>query len=190
MHGKIGAGLVFFFLINAAQAQDLAALTTEARAAAASLAQQLGGALKKELAEKGPMGAVQVCKSLAPTIAGELSAKHGMKLTRVSLRPRNPMLGLADAWEQEQLLSFDAKVRAGEKAETLEQAAIVDEPAGKFFRYMKALPVQPLCLTCHGDAQAIPAEVKEQLSKDYPADRAVGYSAGQVRGAITIKKAL
>jgi hypothetical protein len=190
MRGTHLAGFAIAFCLTGAQAQDLEALTSEARTLSANLIQQLGGALKKELAEKGPAGAAQVCKTLAPTIAGELSSKNGAKLARVSLKPRNPMLGMPDAWEQQQLAAFDAKVQAGEKPETLEHAAIVEEPAGKYFRYMKALPVQQLCLTCHGDAQAIPAEVKAQLSKDYPADRAVGYSAGQVRGAITVKKPL
>lgn len=190
MRGTTIAGLALVYCVNGAQAQDLDALTSEARALSANLVQQLGGALKKELAEKGPAGAVQVCKSLAPNIAGEFSSKHGMKVSRVSLKPRNPMLGMPDAWEQQQLAAFDAKALAGDKPELLEHTAIVDEPAGKFFRYMKALPVQPLCLACHGDAQAIPADVKAQLSKDYPADRAIGYSVGQIRGAITIKKPL
>lgn len=190
MRGTHFAGLAVAFCLTGAQSHDLEALTGEARALSASLIQQLGGALKKELADKGPVGAVQVCKSLAPNIAGEFSSKHGVKVSRVSLKARNPMLGMPDAWEQQQLAAFDARAQAGDKSETLEHAAIVDEPAGKFFRYMKALPVQPMCLSCHGDAQTIPAEVSAQLSKDYPADRAVGYSAGQIRGAITIKKPL
>jgi Protein of unknown function (DUF3365) len=190
MRGSLFIGLVFAIGLSNAQAQDLDALTAEARALSASLVQRLGGALKKELADKGPVGAVQVCKSLAPEIASELSSKHGMKVSRVSLKPRNPMLGLPDAWEQQVLATFDSKAAAGDKPDTLEHAAIVDEPAGKFFRYMKALAVQPLCLTCHGDAQSIPAEVKAQLAKDYPADRAIDYTAGQIRGAVTIKKPL
>jgi hypothetical protein len=190
MRGTTFIGLVFAIGLGSAQAQNLEALTAEARALSTSLTQQLGGALKTELADKGPAGAVLVCKSLAPDIASELSSKHGMRVSRVSLKPRNPMLGLPDAWEQQILATFDTKAAAGDKPDTLEHAAIVDEPAGKFFRYMKALPVQPLCLTCHGDAQSIPAEVKAQLAQDYPADRATGYSAGQIRGAITIKKPL
>jgi hypothetical protein len=182
--------LVLILFALGAQAQDLEALTQEARAITGQLTQQLGGALKKELADKGPAGAVSVCKELAPNISAALSNQHGAKISRVSLKPRNPVLGFADAWEQDALAKFDQRATAGDKPETLEHAEIVDEPAGKFFRYMKALPVQPMCLACHGDAQSVPEAVRAQLAKDYPADRAVGYSAGQIRGAVTIKKPL
>lgn len=160
----------------------------EARASAAALTQQLGAALKKALAEGGPAGAVEVCRGLAPEIAGRLSRERGIKLTRVSLKPRNPLLGAPDAWEQEALLEFDRNAAAGAKPETLEHSALVTEPAGKYFRYMKALPVQPLCLTCHGST--VPDDVKRMLERDYPADQAVGYTAGQIRGAISIKQPL
>jgi hypothetical protein len=176
--------------VATANAQDVEQLRAEARSVAGGLMQKLGGALKKEMSERGPEGAIQVCKRLAPDIAAELSNQHGIKISRVSLKPRNPVLGWPDAWEQGVLAQFDAKAAAGDKPETLEHAEIVSEPAGRFFRYMKALPVQPMCLGCHGDTQSIPAAVKEQLAKDYAADRATGYSAGQIRGAITIKKPL
>jgi hypothetical protein len=65
----------------------------------------------------------------------------------------------------------------------------VQEPAGRYFRYMKALPVIPLCLGCHGGAE-VSAAVKERLAAEYPNDRGTGYALGQVRGAITVKRAL
>jgi hypothetical protein len=55
---------------------------------------------------------------------------------------------------------------------------------------MKALPVQPLCVNCHGSADKIPADVKARLAAQYPHDRATGYGPGQVRGAISIKRPL
>jgi hypothetical protein len=173
-----------------ANAQGIDELKAEARGQAGALVERLGGALKKEMTERGPEAAVQVCKRLAPEIAAELSSRFGVKLSRVSLKPRNPLLGWPDAWEQQVLANFDTQAAAGSKPETLEYAEVVTEPAGKFFRYMLALPAQPLCMGCHGDPQSLATGVKEQLSKDYPADRAVGYRAGQIRGAVTIKKAL
>jgi hypothetical protein len=53
---------------------------------------------------------------------------------------------------------------------------------------MKAIPVQPLCVACHGPAETLSPAVRERLAKEYPHDRATGYSPGQVRGAITVKK--
>jgi hypothetical protein len=162
--------------------------TTEARTLASQMIQQLGAALKKELAANGPDSAVSVCRDIAPAIAGELSRKSGGRVARVSLKTRNPLLGDPDVWEQQVLAEFDRRAAAGEKVESLEYSETTDEPHGRYFRYMKALPVQPMCLTCHGAAENIPDEVKAKLAIEYPHDRATGYWLGQVRGAVTIKQ--
>ena len=174
-------------LLTALSLPSQADQTAEARSLATQMIQQLGAALKKELAANGPEGAVSVCRDLAPTIAGELSRKSGGRVARVSLNTRNPLLGDPDVWEQQVLAEFDRKAAAGEKIESMEYSETTDEPRGRYFRYMKALPVQPLCLTCHGTADDIPEQVKAKLAIEYPHDRATGYGLGQVRGAVTIK---
>jgi hypothetical protein len=160
----------------------------DARALASQMIQQLGAALKKELAATGPEGAIAVCRDLAPSVAGELSRKSGNRVARVSLKTRNPLLGEPDAWEQQVLADFDRRAASGEKIESIEYSETIDEPRGRYFRYMKALPVQPLCLSCHGTTENIPAEVRARLAAEYPHDHAVGYVLGQVRGAVTIKQ--
>lgn len=172
-----------------ANAQDADALLGRSRGIAQQLAQQLGAELKKEMTAGGPASAVTVCKSLAPEIAGRLSREHGAKVARVSLKTRNPLIGSPDHWEQEVLRRFDQRAAAGEKVEALEQGEVVSEAQGRYYRYMKAIPVQPLCLACHGGAE-VGAETQAALAREYPHDRARGYSLGQVRGAITIKQAL
>lgn len=162
----------------------------QARALASQLAQQLGAALRREMGTAGPEGAVAVCRQFAPDIAGTLSREAGLRVARVSLKPRNPMLGQPDAWEQAALAEFDRRAAAGDKPETLERHEIVDEPQGRYFRYLKAIPVQPLCVACHGPAETLAPGVRERLAAEYPHDRATGYSPGQVRGAITVKKRL
>jgi len=173
-----------------ASGQDADALLAASRETAGQLIQQLGAQLRAELAKGGPEGAVAVCKNVAPELAGRLSRETGWRVSRVSLKTRNPLLGSPDAWEQRGLEEFDRRVAAGEKAETLEVTEVVEEPAGRYYRYMKALPVQPLCLTCHGTAETIPPEVQQRLRVEYPNDRASGYRAGQVRGAVTVKRPL
>ena len=162
-------------------------LMEQARVTTTELVQALGAALKKELAAGGPENAISVCRELAPGLAGELSRRTGGPVRRVSLRTRNPLLGEPDAWEQDQLRDFEVRLSNGENAGEIEIAQTVTEPAGRYFRYMKALPVQPLCLTCHGSEQKISESIRARLSQDYPHDRAVGYSAGQLRGAVSIK---
>jgi hypothetical protein len=182
---------IIFAIGNPALAQaDLDRETQAARALAGQLVQQLGATLKAQLAASGPDGAIGVCRQAAPDIAGNLSRQSGSKVARVSLRTRNAMLGAPDAWEQAVLAQFDRRAAAGEKPETLEHAAFVDEPAGRYFRYLKAIGVQPMCLACHGTSDDISDTVKGQLAAEYPNDRATGYSAGQVRGAVTVKKPL
>jgi uncharacterized protein DUF3365 len=171
-----------------ATAADTEALTGAGRAAAGQLTQQLGAELRKELAAGGPESAIGVCKELAPQIAGRLSRESGGRVARVSLKTRNPLLGTPDVWEQTVLADFERRVAAGEKPETLEHAELVSEPAGRYFRYMKAIPVQPLCLACHGSPEGISEAVKASLRQEYPHDRAVGYSVGQIRGAVTVKQ--
>lgn len=190
MKSKLLTALVAVLATSPAFADDLAQYQEQARATAQSLLKQLGGELQKEMKANGPAAAIKVCKERAPAIASELSRKNGEKVARVSLKVRNPLIGTPDAWEQKVLADFDRKAAAGAKPETLEFAEIVTEPQGRYFRYMKAVPTGAVCLACHGPADKIASEVKDQLAVEYPHDKATGYSEGQIRGAITIKRPL
>jgi hypothetical protein len=169
-------------------AQD-AAMVAETRQTALQLVTKLGAALKEEI-QKGPDEAVGVCTNIAPREAGALSRRTGWRVTRVSLKVRNPLLGTPDAWEIEALKDFDKRAAAGENAGKLEMSAIVDEGGTQYLRYIKALPVQPMCLSCHGTDATITSSVKAKLAVEYPHDKAVGYTAGQVRGGLSVKRPL
>ncbi|HTS54959.1 MAG TPA: DUF3365 domain-containing protein [Burkholderiales bacterium] len=173
-----------------ALAQDTASMLTASRQVAAKLIQEVGAQLREELAKGGADEAVAVCRTVAPEIAGRMSRQTGWRVSRVSLKTRNPALGTPDEWEQRVLADFDRRAAAGEKPETLEFSEIVSEPAGRFFRYIKAIPVQALCLICHGSTEAIPEAVHKRLWLEYPHDRATGYTVGQIRGGVTIKQPL
>jgi hypothetical protein len=160
----------------------------EARRASTELLMQVRGELVRAIDQSGPLRAIVVCKYTVPEISSAVSRKYGARVTRVSLKPRNPALGGADAWEQSALLSFDQRVAKGEKPEALEHAELVTEPAGRFIRYARALPLVPLCAGCHGPADQISEAVRAQLGTEYPFDRAIGTAVGQVRGAVTYKK--
>ena len=159
-----------------------------ARSLAGTLVQQLGVRLQAAVSEGGAPGAIDVCTIAAPAVAGTLSRRNGVKVARVSLRARNPLLGTPDAWEQSVLLDFERRLAAGEPVAQIEFAEVVREPAGEFLRYMKALPVQPLCLGCHGPAEGIALPVRARLAAEYPSDQATGYRVGQIRGAISVKQ--
>jgi hypothetical protein len=164
-----------------------AALAADARRAAGALIQQLGGELKQSLASKGPVETIAVCKEKAPAIAAAVSAQSGFDVRRVSPRNRNPN-AVPDAWEAEAQAQLEKRLAAGEKPDTLETWQVVETPAGKVFRYAKALPVQPLCLTCHGET--LPDALRARLDADYPGDRATGYRVGMLRGIVSVKRPL
>ncbi len=142
----------------------------------------------EEVAKGGPEAAIAVCREKAPQIAGEVSAQSGWAIRRVSLRNRNPK-AVPDAWERAALEDFDRRAAAGENPATLEKAEMVTKSDGKEYRYMRALPVQQICLPCHGAADKLSPAVMAQLHKLYPEDKGAGYAIGQIRGAITIRKA-
>ena len=170
-------------------AEEQAAMAADARKASTTLVQKLGGELKTAIGEKGPEGAIGVCKVRAPQIAAEVSKQYGFEVKRVSPKNRNPAAA-PDAWEAEAQAGLEKRMAAGEKPETLDTWQIVSTPHGKEFRYAKALVVQPLCLTCHGTPAEIPDGVKARLAADYPLDKATGYAPGMVRGIVSITRPL
>lgn len=185
------AGLILAALSGQTLAAEPPAADVQAaKAAVAAMASQLQAELKKELSAGPPENAIPVCRDAAPRIASELSRQGGLKITRVSLKVRNPMLGTPDAWEQTKLQELEARLAKGEKLETLELAEVVQEPAGRYLRVMKGIPIQTPCLACHGDPAKISASVKEKLAAAYPQDKATGYSVGMLRGAFSVKKPL
>ena len=166
--------------LPAAGASDRTALTEQAKAAVAALATALKSELSTAMAAGGPPQAIDVCHSRAPAIAAEISQQQGVEVSRVSLRNRNPDNAPRD-WQVGVLKTFQARLEAGEDAGSLTWQEIAETDGGRVFRFMKAIPTQPLCLACHGTAIA-PA-VQDKLAEWYPDDRATGFSEGDLRGA-------
>lgn len=181
---------VIALTISTTYADDLDKYKEESRAVVMPFMQKLIAENKKAVSEGGPESAIKVCKEIAPAMSSEVSRQNGWKLTRVSLKVRNPLLGTPDAWEQKALQDFESRASKGEKPESMETAEIVQEPAGKYFRFIKAIALQPGCVACHGNSEQILDNVKARLGEEYPHDQATGYSAGQIRGGVSIKRPL
>ncbi|MBW7930587.1 MAG: DUF3365 domain-containing protein [Gammaproteobacteria bacterium] len=164
-------------------------LLEEARGVAGSVPPRLLAVLQEEMAAGGPEGAIGVCRDKAPQLAQEASERSGWQVRRVSLGNRNPR-AVPDAWERTVLEDFDRRVAAGESPAGMERGEVVAEAGVDYYRYMMALPVQPLCLACHGSEAGLGQAVRDRLATDYPDDRATGYELGQVRGAMTIRRPL
>lgn len=183
------AVLVAALVASAAAGAQQADLIGEARSVANSVPPKLLQVLMTEIEKGGPEGAITVCRDQAPKMAANASQATGWQIRRVSLRNRNPK-AVPDAWERAALEDFDRRAAAGESPASLERGEVVSENGVRSYRYMKALPTQPLCLNCHGPADKLSAAVRARLAEHYPADNATGYAIGQIRGAMTIRKPL
>ena len=181
----VAAALITPFAAPLAYAND-EALLGEARKVATTLPPKLIVALQEEITKSGPEGAIPVCKDMAPRMAGEISQQTGWKIKRVSLKARNDARAIPDAWERAALEDFDKRAAAGEAPAKLEKG----ERIGNEYRFVKALPVQPLCLSCHGPAEQLSPAIKAATGQHYPNDKATGYSEGQIRGVISVRKGL
>lgn len=166
---------------------DEAAWVNDARQVASQVPPKLLATLSAAMDKDGPDGAIAVCRDEAPKLAKAASEQSGWSIRRVSLRPRNPK-AVPDAWERAVLEDFDRRAAAGESPAKLEKAEVIVEGGQAVQRYMRALPTQALCLACHGSAASLSPAVSERLKALYPADLAVGYSVGDIRGAMTIKR--
>jgi hypothetical protein len=149
---------------------------------------QLGGNLKKELLaamkQGDPMQAMDVCKTKAMPITAEAQKSSGIAVGRTSEKYRNPE-NKPDAWETATLQQFATRMGKGEDAKGIDHAEVVTMEGKPVFRYMKALPVAPPCLACHGSN--IAPEVQAKIKTLYPEDKATGFNAGALRGAFTVQ---
>jgi hypothetical protein len=169
---------------HAARAEDLVPeWLTQSRL----LAQQLGTELKAELttvlASTGATGAVEVCRTRAPDIAAKLSRESGAIVSRTALRVRNPA-NAPDDLQRAVLEQFADDLAAGRTELPLEAAVEINRGGRIERRYMRAIPMDAMCQTCHGPQLA--PEVASAIAKSYPADQATGFEQGQLRGAFSV----
>lgn len=164
-------------------------LLENARKVATEYMQGLGAVLKQQLQSGGPESAVAVCKEIAPAMSAQYSNEQKV-VKRVSLKHRNPSLGLPDRWEQQQLQAFEASLAAGKPVKEIETYAVTTEADGRWFRYMKAIPTQAMCLQCHGPSEQIKPSIQTMLKQHYPNDLAIGYQEGGIRGAMVVRQKL
>ena len=168
-----------------ADSDEQAAFERDAQAAIKDLSTHLKEALMSALQDGGPVEAISVCKLVAPTIADEMSKKYSLDIHRTSLRVRN-LENEADSWETGVLQNFETRLKTGEAIQSLTFIEKVDSDLGYDWRYMKAIPTDKVCLSCHGSKIALP--VSKIIDKNYPNDMATGYKMGDIRGAFSVKR--
>lgn len=105
-------------------------------------------------------------------------------IKRVSLRPRNKN-NYPTLYEKEILEKFNKLSLEDNKYLALEHTEIIkDENNNNKFVYAKAIRIKEVCLNCHGSN--INNDLKKEIQKLYPDDKAINYKLNDIRGAFVM----
>lgn len=168
-------------------ADSTAGASDEAKALIKQFATSLQSELVSAIKSGGPVHAIGVCQEKAPAIAASLSETSDWEIGRTSLKTRNTK-NAPDAWETRVLEQFESLKAAGNPVPEMAYSEVVKVDGQKVYRFMKPIPTQEVCLTCHGSD--IDPKLAQAIDAAYPEDQARGYSAGDIRGAFTLSKPL
>ena len=133
----------------------------------------LSARLMEEMQAGGPARAVTVCRDEAQALTKKVAAESGMALGRTSDRLRNPVNAPPD-WARPFL-----ERAAGRRAAEVE-SVVVD--LGDRTGVLRPIGTIAACTTCHGSKQSQPEALQRLLAQHYPADRALGFAEGDLRG--------
>ena len=189
--GRAARWLLLGSLATAASATMAAAPPDDWLARSRALADQLTAELKTELGAAmqsgGPVAAIEVCRTRAPSIAARLSSESGAVVGRTALRLRNPA-NAPDEVSRALLQRFATEMPGATPAPgaSLPEGALELRTAGGVERrYVRAIVLQAPCVTCHGKVLA--PELREAIAAAYPQDAATGFDPGDLRGAVVVR---
>lgn len=152
----------------------------KAQGAIGELKKTLSGRLQEAIKSGGHASGIDVCASEAGKLTADIASKNGLEIGRTSHKLRNEQ-NAPRPWVKAYLDEV-----AGKPAKDV-KPAVYD--LGAKLGVVEPLGTQALCVTCHGPAQGIPAEVKQKLGERYPKDQATGFAEGDVRGVVWVELA-
>jgi hypothetical protein len=163
---------------------DLQTRLQSSRDAARNYSELLKSQVSEAIKAGGLKGAIGSCKPLAPELNATVGDQANLEIMRTALRLRNPD-NAPDAWEMANLELFIKQLNAGGDHKTMEAFDVTTTKEGqRLFRYMKPILTGELCLGCHGPA--ISQEIKLEIARNYPEDKATGFNLGELRGAYSV----
>ena len=109
--------------------------------------------------------------------------EKGFAIKRVSLRPRNKN-NYPNLYEKEILKKFNKLSLKDNKKLVLEHSEIIKDKNNNKFVYVKAIRIKEVCLNCHGSN--INDDLKKEIEKLYPDDKAINYKLNDIRGAFVM----
>lgn len=133
-----------------------------------ALASEMMAELMAALDESGPAGGIGACRDKAPAVAAHVSETYGIKIGRTSHLLRNSA-NVAPDWA------------ATYVADMVDEPTWVGGPNGELGALLP-IRLKADCQMCHGPVESIDEEVLAAIRESYPADQAVGFSDGDLRG--------
>ena len=109
--------------------------------------------------------------------------EKGFTIKRVSLRPRNKN-NYPNLYEKEILEKLNKLSLIDNKELALEHSDIIKDENNNKFVYVKAIRIKEVCLNCHGSN--INDDLKKEIQKLYPDDKAINYKLNDIRGAFVM----
>ena len=134
-----------------------------------SLLRQLHG----KLTEGGPASALGACHIDTAALIHRIGRYEGIAAGLTSDRVRNPT-NKPREWAAPLVAKY-----AGREAREVDGFAV---DLGNRIGVLRPLMEQNTCVNCHGPLERISPAVRTLIAERYPADRATGFVAGQIRG--------
>ncbi|MDX1701061.1 MAG: DUF3365 domain-containing protein [Melioribacteraceae bacterium] len=188
----IGAIIITLVVIgcqNKTDEVDNPELKSELENYADSYMSELKSVLMQNMKAGGPLKAVNVCSDTAAQLTSSFSERMGVQVKRFSIKNRNSE-NYPDKFEQEFLEYFE-QLQSTDRLSADSHLLKRVESEGKYnLIFVKPIVIAAPCLNCHGSEDQISDEVNLVLQEKYPNDKATGYNIGDLRGAISVTKAL
>jgi hypothetical protein len=146
------------------------------------LLKTLGKNMKKNMKKGGVMGALNFCSNEAYTLTETVNKQlpKGVSIKRISSQARNS----ANEAPKDELAVLNT-FKTMQKENIVLPKQLVQKVNATTFKYYKPLVIKKqVCLKCHGDVKD--SNLKNEIAKKYPLDKAMGYKMGDLRGAIVV----
>ena len=178
--------VIFLLITNISHSETIetnkSVILNEAKNLLKETAKQYKNTLIQGLQHNNLIKALKYCNKEVEQLVSKDNEK-GFAIKRVSLRPRNKN-NYPNLYEKEILEKFNKLSLIDNKDLALEHSDIIKDENNNKFVYVKAIRIKEVCLNCHGSN--INDDLKKEIQKLYPDDKAINYKLNDIRGAFVM----
>ena len=179
--------IVLFLLITSisnleSSETNKSVILNEAKNLLKETAKQYKNTLIQGLQHNNLIKALKYCNKEVEQLVSKDNEK-GFTIKRVSLKPRNKN-NYPNLYEKEILEKLNKLSLIDNKDLALEHSDIIKDENNNKFVFVKAIRIKEVCLNCHGSN--INDDLKKEIQKLYPDDKAINYKLNDIRGAFVM----